>query len=91
MNPKQRSAKNAALISTEYTSADDGKFKTIIAFECRGLDVIAFDARDGWAVESGRKTFQDVDLSEKEWVEYNDVDNVPVEINNVEFNMIGLK
>lgn len=91
MNPKHKSAKHAALVSTEYTSDDDGKFKTIIVFDCRGLELTGFDPRDGWAVESGRKVFQDVDLTEKEWVEYNEIDNVPVEINNLESKFVAIK
>lgn len=91
VNPKQKTAKNAQLVNTEYTSDDEGKFKTVIAFDCRGLELTAFDARDGWAVRSGSKLFTDVDLSEKEWVEYNDIDNIPVEINGIESNFISLK
>jgi len=78
-------------VSSEYTAEDDGLFRTLIVFEVRGLDIVGFDARDGWAVQSGRKVFQDVDLTDKEWVEYNDEDNIPVEINNLEFNFISIK
>lgn len=91
VNPRQKVDKNAALVSTEYTSEDDGKFKTVMAFDCRGLELTAFDARDGWAVQSRAKVFTDVDLTEKEWVEYNDIDNIPVEINAIESNFVTLK
>lgn len=89
INSKEKGKKTT--IDTVYSSSDEDKFKTIISFDCRGLDLIGFEPRDGWAVESGRKTFVDVDLTEKDWCEYNDVDNVPVEINNMEYKFVPIK
>ena len=34
---------------------DNNKFKTIAIFDCRGLEPIDFDPRDGWKVQ-GRKS-----------------------------------
>ncbi|XP_077284949.1 UPF0587 protein CG4646 isoform X2 [Arctopsyche grandis] len=61
----------------EYLSGDSGKFKTIVVFECRGIEPVDFSPRKGWNVvseENGTK-FNDVDLTEKEWVEYDEKNN----------------
>lgn len=89
VNSKDKSKK--VTIDTVYTDADEDKFKTIISFDCRGLELTGFEPRDGWAVVSGKKTFVDVDLTEKDWCEYNDLDGVPVEINNIEYNFVPIK
>lgn len=36
----------------EYLSADSGKFKSIVAFECRGIEPVEFSPRSGWIVDS---------------------------------------
>ena len=34
----------------KYTMADNNKFKTIIAFDCRGMEPVEFSPRNGWKV-----------------------------------------
>lgn len=48
--------------------------KSIVAFECRGIEPVEFRPSEGWLakVEGSGKVFNDVDLSEKEWVEYDE-------------------
>lgn len=57
----------------KYTNDDQGNFKSIATFDCRGIEPVAFQPSEGWIVkcESG-KMFENVDLSEKEWVEYDE-------------------
>ncbi|KAL0277404.1 UNVERIFIED_CONTAM: hypothetical protein PYX00_004698 [Menopon gallinae] len=86
-----KAKKDKMNVETVYLDEDDEKFKTVICFDCRGLELTDFEPRDGWAVQSGKKVFEDVDLSEKEWVEYNDVDGMPVEITNIEHKFITVK
>ena len=31
-----------------YDMLDNNKFKTIVIFDCRGLEPVDFDPRDGW-------------------------------------------
>ncbi|XP_030756664.1 UPF0587 protein CG4646 [Sitophilus oryzae] len=60
--------------NASYTIEDSEKFKSIVSFDCRGIEPIEFQPGDGWIVkvaESG-KIFTDVDLKEKEWVEYDE-------------------
>lgn len=71
-------------LETVYLDSDEEQFKTIIGFDCRGLELTDFEPRDGWAVQSGKKIFDDVDLSSKDWCDYNEIDNIPVEITNFE-------
>nr|CAG4639653.1 EOG090X0HQJ [Daphnia magna] len=59
---------------TSYDDGDQGKFKIIVKFDCRGMEPADFSPRNGWVVEgleSGMK-FSDIDLSDKEWVEYDE-------------------
>ncbi|KAF7282088.1 UPF0587 protein GA18326 [Rhynchophorus ferrugineus] len=57
-----------------YSNNDSGKLKAIVSFDCRGIEPIEFQPGDGWIIkiEESGKIFRDVDLSEKEWVEYDE-------------------
>merc|ERR1712179_353084 len=66
-----------------YNYSDNLKFKTIAAFDCRGLEPVDFSPRNGWKLKGykededgeGSETgtvFSDVDLSDKEWADYDD-------------------
>jgi len=56
----------------KFTGDDENKFQTIVTFDCRGLEPIDFDPNVGWIakVEGSPSVFRNIDLSEKEWVEY---------------------
>ncbi|CAG9858655.1 unnamed protein product [Phyllotreta striolata] len=58
----------------KYTNEDSGKYKTIITFDCRGIEPTEFTPGEGWIakVEESGKVFDNVDLTEKEWVEYDE-------------------
>ncbi|XP_031640030.1 UPF0587 protein CG4646 [Contarinia nasturtii] len=76
-----------------YTADDSGKFKTIVSFDCRGVEPMEFSPRTGWIVksaENGQK-FEDVDLSEDDWVEYDTKNKVSVGIYEFESNFVKLK
>lgn len=77
----------------KYTSDDQGKFKTIVVFDCRGMEPVEFQPSSGWiavAIESG-KVFEDVDLTEKEWADYDDVNKQSVGVYEVESQFIKMK
>jgi len=75
-----------------YTIDDSESFKVVVAFECRGVEPIDYDFRSGWCVYSDmNKIFEDVDLNEKEWYDYNDENNEPVSITEVEHQFKKLK
>ncbi|KAL2772528.1 CXXC motif containing zinc binding protein isoform 3 [Daubentonia madagascariensis] len=57
-----------------YNAEDNEKFKTIVEFECRGLEPVDFQPQAGFAaegVESGM-VFSDIDLQEKDWTDYDE-------------------
>lgn len=77
----------------KYTDKDQGHFKTIVVFDCRGIEPVEFQPGEGWiakAQESG-KIFENVDLSEKEWVEYDEKAQNSVGIYELESNFISVK
>nr|PUA90099.1 DUF866 domain-containing protein [Toxoplasma gondii TgCATBr9] len=67
-----------------YTAEDSGKFVSIVAFECRGLEPVRWYPADGYIVKSKRATFKDADLSE-DWAEYDQDANLSLGIYNVEW------
>ena len=48
-----------------YNMSDNNKFKTIVVFDCRGLEPVEFSPRNGWKV-LGWKSSEDDDDSEAE-------------------------
>lgn len=65
-----------------------------MAFDCRGVEPTAFSPRTGWIVKAsdGGQTFDDdVDLSEDDWVEFDQKNNVSVGIYAFESQFVKLK
>uniref|UniRef100_A0A803T1D7 CXXC motif containing zinc binding protein n=1 Tax=Anolis carolinensis TaxID=28377 RepID=A0A803T1D7_ANOCA len=57
-----------------YNAEDNETFKTIVEFECRGLEPVDFQPQAGFAAngaESGT-SFSDINLLEKDWNEYDE-------------------
>lgn len=75
-----------------YTNSDDGKFKSIVTFDCRGIEPIEFQPSEGWKakVEESGSVF-DVDLSEKEWVDYDEKIKNSVGISEFESQFVKVK
>jgi hypothetical protein len=55
--------------------------------------VVFSNHQNGWSAESSEsgKPFEDIDLSEKEWVDYDEKSNLSVGIFDVESQFIKLK
>uniref|UniRef100_A0A1E1XUV4 CXXC motif containing zinc binding protein n=1 Tax=Amblyomma sculptum TaxID=1581419 RepID=A0A1E1XUV4_AMBSC len=69
------------------------EFGTIAVFECRGVEPVAFDPRDGFsaeATESGT-VFDDVKFESKEWADYDDKVKQAVGIYDLEFRFSKVK
>ena len=65
-----------------YTEEDASKLKTIVVFDCRDAEPLEFSPKSGWkaaAAENGQK-FEDIDLPEDDWVEYDQKNNQSVGI-----------
>nr|CAG4641329.1 EOG090X0HQJ [Eulimnadia texana] len=70
----------------QYTADDQGKFKKIVTFDCRGIEPTDFSPRNGWQAE-GAETgtrFSDIDLTEKEWADYDEKGQTEVGIYELE-------
>ncbi|CAH4035027.1 unnamed protein product [Pieris brassicae] len=75
------------------TSEDENKFKTIVIFDCRGVEPVDFQPKSGWIAEAEHngKKFEEVDLSEKEWAEYDEKNQNSVGVYELEWNFIKVK
>ncbi|XP_005099014.1 CXXC motif containing zinc binding protein [Aplysia californica] len=76
-----------------YTEEDSGKFKTIVAFDCRGVQPIDFSPRVGWeAVGLESQTlFSDIDLNEAEWFDYDEKAGESVSITELKHQFVPVK
>lgn len=75
-----------------YMTQDNNKFKSVVAFDCRGLEPTDFSPRVGFTAEgaeTGTK-FSDINLTEKEWVEYDEKAQEAVGIYEVSHKFIKL-
>ncbi|KAK9908399.1 hypothetical protein WJX75_007289 [Coccomyxa subellipsoidea] len=89
---KELKNKSKQKITGCYTANDDGNFVGLVAFECRGLDVIGWQPEDGFIVEStSGARFEDVDLSEKEWMDYDEKLGESIGIYDLEYKLEGVK
>ncbi|VDN03387.1 unnamed protein product [Thelazia callipaeda] len=69
---------------------DIGNFETLVKFDCRGLEPIAFEPRVRWKAVSTKSSlvFEDVDLIDKEWVDYDEKAAEPVEISEMDCRFV---
>lgn len=81
------------LVLGKYTNEDQGNFKSIVTFDCRGLEPIDFSPTEGWIVkvEESGKIFNDVNLTDKEWVDYDDKINQSVGIYDFQSQFVKVK
>ncbi|CAO3598529.1 unnamed protein product [Absidia cylindrospora] len=65
---------------------DSGKFQKMAVFDVRGLELVDFSPRDTWlakGTETGT-SFDDIDLLEGEWADYDEKAGEPVGISSIE-------
>ncbi|CAB4488247.1 DUF866-domain-containing protein [Rhizophagus irregularis] len=68
-----------------YTIENNGSFAKIAIIECRGIELIDFEPRAGFkavGIKSGT-VFEDIDLTEGDWAEYDEKGGVPVGISEI--------
>lgn len=76
-----------------YTEDDAGKFKSIVSFDCRGVEPVDFDPRSGFIVkciENGQ-TFEEVEIEDGDWTEYDDKNKNSVSISEFKSQFIKVK
>jgi hypothetical protein len=71
---------------TRAFTSDDTDFVPLVGFDCRGLDPIDWRPEGGFVItgESGQ-VWEDVDLSEKEWMEYDEKKGDSVSVMNLQW------
>ena len=76
-----------------YTEDDSGKFKTIITFDCRGIEPVEFDPRGGYVVKAidNGQTFEDVEIEGGDWTEYDDKNKNSVSIAEFKSQFVKVK
>lgn len=81
------------LFAVSYVADDNEKLKTIVCFDCRGVEPVDFSPRIGWCVKAadGGQSFDDVDLSDDDWTEFDQKNNVSVGVYSFESHFIKLK
>eukprot|EP00916_Digyalum_oweni_P001485 GHVL01002867.1.p2 GENE.GHVL01002867.1~~GHVL01002867.1.p2 ORF type:complete len:154 (-),score=39.36 GHVL01002867.1:1181-1642(-) len=72
---------------------DDEEMKNVAVFECRGIEPVKWHPpRGGITVYCPSGTvFHDVDLSESEWVDYDEKAKLPVGISSIEHSFQKIK
>ncbi|XP_062022221.1 uncharacterized protein LOC133738659 [Rosa rugosa] len=72
--------------------SEAGKFAPLMVFECRGYEPVDYVFGGGWKVQSlAGTTFDDVDLSEGEFAEYDEKGECPVMISKPSSTFVVLK
>ncbi|GIZ02576.1 CXXC motif containing zinc binding protein [Caerostris extrusa] len=76
----------------KYTADDSETFKTIVAFDCRGVDPTDFSPRIGFRAvgETSGTIFDDIILEEKEWVDYDEKSKLSVSVCELEHKFVKL-
>lgn len=69
-----------------YTSEQSGQFAPLITIECRGLEFVGFNPQGIWKCKGAESetVFDEVDLSEGEWVDYDEKASLPVGVTSIE-------
>lgn len=73
-----------------YNDEDSPNYKTIVVFDCRGVEAIEYDARVGWVAEgseSGTK-FEEVDLSQREWYDFDETAKLSVGVTDFKHQFV---
>ncbi|XP_060070390.1 CXXC motif containing zinc binding protein-like [Ylistrum balloti] len=73
-----------------YNIDDSGKFKTVVVFDCRGMEPVDFSPRVGFMAEgseTGTK-FPEVELTEGDWVDYDEKQGESVGVYDIEHKFV---
>eukprot|EP01038_Epipyxis_sp_PR26KG_P011755 gene11755-15729_t len=68
-----------------YHADDSGNFVSILALECRGLEILSWIPGIDFVVESiGGSAFENVDLTDGDWADYDEDNDTAVSVTNLE-------
>ncbi|KAJ1670236.1 hypothetical protein GGF38_001665, partial [Coemansia sp. RSA 25] len=90
---KRESSLNIVEGPFPYTSESSGSLATILVVDCRGAEPKEFEPRGGWKVvgTESKTVFDEVDLTEAEWFDYDEKAALPVSIKYVECSFVVSK
>ncbi|XP_076441463.1 UPF0587 protein v1g245604-like [Babylonia areolata] len=75
-----------------YNAEDAGKYKTLVKFDCRGVSPTDFDLRAGWTAEGTESSTPFiVNLTDKEWYDYDEKAGESVSIIEISSQCISVK
>jgi len=70
------------------TTDKSGSFVPVVSFECRGIEIIDYDPRMGFTCEGTESgTPFEVDLSERDWSDFDDKTSASVGIYNLSYKL----
>jgi hypothetical protein len=75
-------------VKSLYKEEDSGKFVPILAVECRSLEPIAWHPNFDFVVQTtGGAIFDKVDLTDLDWAEFDEENDLSVSITNLEYKL----
>eukprot|EP00771_Trimastix_marina_P000699 gnl/Trimastix_PCT/1722.p2 GENE.gnl/Trimastix_PCT/1722~~gnl/Trimastix_PCT/1722.p2 ORF type:complete len:153 (-),score=34.15 gnl/Trimastix_PCT/1722:60-518(-) len=83
-----RRESNMNILSEEKVYSHPGDFQRMGVIEGRGLEITRWAVASGFTATAEGAHFEEVDLSEGDWADFNDEANEPVGIYNVETRVV---
>ncbi|KAJ1797988.1 hypothetical protein LPJ59_002794, partial [Coemansia sp. RSA 2399] len=75
-----------------YTADNSGGFASVLTIECRGIEPVEIELRDGWVAKSTESEERfELDLAEGEWYDYDDKASVEVSVTEIESRFVRTK
>lgn len=77
-------------VAEAYTADNSGEFVAVLALECRGIEITKWHPSFDFDVETAggfRYDHEKVDLSDREWAEYDEENDLSVSIANLEYRI----
>jgi len=66
----------------EYSAEDVPLYKTVVVFDCRGVEPVLFEPRMGWTAKGAESNtvFSNIDLTSLDWADYDERSQLSVGI-----------
>jgi hypothetical protein len=75
-------------LKSSYSEENSSEFVTILAMECRNIEISAWQPSTDFTVTStGGFTFDPVDLSDRDWADYDEENDLSVSVSNLEYRI----
>ncbi|KAH7250499.1 hypothetical protein FSOLCH5_000335 [Fusarium solani] len=88
-NCKRESSASIKAAPAPYEQSEPAKAQKIIEFDCRGLEFTEFKAEGEWLADGAETNtkFNDIDLVDGEWFDYDEKANEEVSINEIKWEI----